>query len=323
MTSKAWLRSNTFHHSKFSDLSALVARKQETHKRISVGIPTLNEEETIGTEVCVIREALMERFPLIDEIAVIDSGSTDATESAALRAGARFYPAATILPQYGDNRGKGENLWKSLEVLEGDIIVWLDADIKNIAPKFVYGLVGPLLMTEGISYVKGFYNRPLRDRDGLRHGGGGRVSEILMRPLLSLYFPELAYIMQPLSGEYAGKRSLLETLSFSIGYGVEIGLLLELYNRIGLAGMAQVDLDMRIHRNRSLHELGQMAFAILQTFFRYAEKSGKLQLQEKLGSELLQFHALGDDYIPYLFTSNEFVRPPICTLAEYRDKGKF
>ncbi|HVP18316.1 MAG TPA: glycosyltransferase, partial [Spirochaetia bacterium] len=168
---------NTFHHSNFRDKAALVDLKARQGRAISLAFPTLNEEATIGKEVLVLKTELVDRFPLLDEIVVIDSGSTDRTRSIAAENGAKVYSSSDILRKYGTYRGKGENLWKSLYVLQGDIIVWVDADISNIAPKFVYGLVGPLLRDQRISYVKAFYERPFRASAELIAAGGGRVTE--------------------------------------------------------------------------------------------------------------------------------------------------
>lgn len=323
VTPDQWLNARTFHHSRYASLDKLAERKKALGCTVSVGIPTLNEQETIGAEVRTIREALLERFGLVDEIVVVDSGSTDRTRGEAVSNGAFFYSAADILPNEPPAKGKGENLWKSLYVMKGDLIVWLDADIKNIAPKFVYGLLGPLLEDEAIGYVKAFYNRPLRTGSQIRPSGGGRVTEILIRPLLSLCYPELAYIMQPLSGEYAGRRSVLENLPFSIGYGVEIGHLLDLYTRHGLSIFAQVDLDLRIHRNRTIQELGRMSFGILQTFLEKAKKQNRLSLLGELGSEMVQFQMAGEAHIPLRTAAQEFQRPPIATLESYREKRNF
>jgi len=323
VTPDEWLKTRTFHHSRFSSLERLAERKKALGYSISVGIPTLNEEETIGAEVRMIREALIERHGLVDEIVVVDSGSTDRTRGEAVSNGAFFFTAADILPHETPAVGKGENLWKSLYVTKGDLVVWLDADIKNIAPKFVYGLLGPLLEDDKIGYVKAFYNRPLRTGTQVRPSGGGRVTEILIRPLLSLCYPELAYIMQPLSGEYAGRRTVLENLPFSIGYGVEIGHLLDLLAQHGLGVFAQVDLDMRIHRNRTIQELGRMSFGILQTFLNKANRQNRLSILRELKPEMIQFQMSGDAYIPLRTVSKDIQRPPIATLDSYREKRNF
>ena len=195
-----WLEANTFHHGQFWDLLKLIELKEKQGLTISLCIPTLNEEQTIGKEIVIFRSELMERYPLIDEFAVIDSGSSDRTREVAASYGADVYLAADILPSVGDKRGKGENLWKAIHQLKGDIICYVDADIKNIHPRFVYGLVAPLIHRQEVHYVKAFYDRPMAYSSGIRPSGGGRVTEILVRPLFSLFFPELTALIQPLSG---------------------------------------------------------------------------------------------------------------------------
>ncbi len=310
---------STFHHADFRDKAALVDQKARQGSRISLAFPTLNEEATIGKEVLVLKTELMDRFPLLDEIAVIDSGSTDRTRSIASDNGARVYSSADILKNYGTHRGKGENLWKSLFVLEGDIIVWVDADISNIAPKFVYGLVGPLLRDERIGYVKAFYERPFRASGELVATGGGRVTEILVRPLFSLFYPELACLVQPLSGEYAGRRSLLEKLPFSVGYGVELGHLVDIYHTEGIEAIAQVNMDRRVHRNQSLQSLGKMSFGILQTFLSRLARYGEGP-KPPAGSELVSVSIAGEvPSVEHAEISSE-ERPPMIEVEEYRKK---
>ena len=188
MSVDSWLKSNTYHHSSFRDLRDLVDEKQRKGLTISLCIPTLNEEKTIGKEIVIFRSELMQLYPLIDEIAVIDSGSTDKTLEVAAGFGADTYLASDILSEIEEKRGKGENLWKAIYQLRGDIIVYIDADIKNIHPRFAYGLLGPLIQRDEVQYVKAFYDRPLASSQGVRPSGGGRVTEILIRPLFSLFF---------------------------------------------------------------------------------------------------------------------------------------
>lgn len=265
-----------FHHSQFADAEALVAAKNG--QRISVCIPTLNEAETIGSILATVRAILVERTPLVDEILVIDSDSEDNTREIAASAGARVFQSSAIAPQTGSHTGKGENLWKALHASTGDIICYLDGDISNFHAGFVTGLIGPLLTDPDIDYVKAYYERPLFQGDSHYSTGGGRVSEILVRPMISTFYPELNPILQPLSGEYAARRSLLETLPFPIGYGVEIAHLIDLAEAGKLARIAQTDLVKRIHRNRADGELGDTAFAILRVILRRLERDGKLTL---------------------------------------------
>ncbi len=310
--------SRTGHSRVYEDKKRLVEIKQEKRLTISLAFPTLNEEATIAKEILVLKTELMDRFPLLDEIAVIDSGSTDRTRDVARQFGAQVFTASDILPAYGNRRGKGENLWKSLYVLRGDIIVWIDADIANIDPKFLYGLVGPLLEDDEVGYVKAYYKRPLRTPSGLA-SGGGRVTEILIRPLFSLFYPELAELVQPLSGEYAGRRRILERLPFSVGYGVEVGHLIDLYHQFGPRVFAQVDMDERIHRNQSIEALSRMSYGILATVLDRLQKYGELSLGTKLGTAHIALD--GSDELKLLATVvSTFERPPMCTIPEYVKK---
>ena len=314
---------NTFHHSEFSNKEELVKLKEKQGVKISLAFPTLNEEKTIGKEILIIKNELMDKYHLLDEIVVIDSDSEDKTREIARQYGAKVYKSSEILPQYGIHRGKGENLWKSLYVLNGDIIVWIDADIHNIHPKFVYGLVGTLLHHPDLSYVKAFYERPITTSKTITKSGGGRVTEILTRPLFSTFYPELASLIQPLSGEYAGRRDILEKLKFSVGYGVEIGHLIDIYEMFGTEILGQVDLDMRIHRNQSLDALSRMAFALLNTTLKRLVKYGKIELLEDIFNEHI---ALGinkeGEHIEKRTLIESFERPPMIEVAEYREKFK-
>jgi len=314
------LLKRTWHHSAFSDIDRLVALKEQKDLSISLAFPTLNEEATIGKEILVIRTELMDRHPLLDEIVVIDSSSQDKTRELALKYGARVVESKNILPNHGTFRGKGENLWKSLYELKGDIIVWVDADIANIAPKFVYGLLGPLLEDDSIGYVKAFYERPIRSPSGISASGGGRVTEILVRPIFSLFYPELARLIQPLSGEYAGRRTLLEKLAFSVGYGVELGHLIDVYHQFGIGALAQVDLDLRIHRNQSTDALGRMAYGILNTFLDRAARYGDARLLHELGNRHIALKLEESDHKVVATEISAVERPPMAEVPEYIQK---
>jgi glucosyl-3-phosphoglycerate synthase len=251
----------TFHHRQF-DVDRLVEAKRG--RRISVCLPARDEEATVGRVVGTIRRELVERRPLVDELLVIDDGSIDNTAAAARAAGAKVVAASSLLTEYdtpGTEGGKGAALWKAVYASRGDIVVFCDADVRNFGPRFVSGLVGPLLLDDGLAFVKGFYDRPL---DG-RPGEGGRVTELVARPLISLLFPQLAGIVQPLAGECAAPREVLEQVPFVEGYGVDLGLVIDVADRFGLHAMAQSDLGVRVHRNRPLEELAPQAMAILQT----------------------------------------------------------
>lgn len=321
-TIDTWLKNNTYHHSDFENLKEMVEEKEKRGLKISLCIPTLNEAKTIGKEVVIFKSELMNRFPLIDEIAVIDSGSQDETLKIAADFGADTYLAADILPGLEDRKGKGENLWKAIYQLEGDIIVYVDADIKNIHPRFVYGLVGPLIYRDEVHYVKAFYDRPLAFSQGIRPSGGGRVTEILTRPLFSIFFPELTAIIQPLSGEYAVRRDVLEQISFPIGYGVETSHLIDVYMKMGLEAFAQTDLDQRVHRNQETRSLGKMSFGILQTFLNRLEHFGLTQQLPEMHKILRQFQVRDSEFEILESHIVEFERPPMITIPEYQKKFK-
>ncbi len=320
MNINEWLKTNTFHHSNFADIGTLVKEKQRQKLVVSLCIPTLNEEATIGKEIIILKSELMNRHPLLDEIAVIDSGSEDRTMEVAASFGADVYLSKEILPELGEKRGKGENLWKAIYQLKGDIIVYIDADIKNIHPRFVYGLVAPLILNPRIKYAKAFYDRPLAFSQGIRPSGGGRVTEILIRPLFSLFFPELTAIIQPLSGEYAVRREVLERIPFPIGYGVETSHLIDVFTLYGLPAFAQTDLDKRVHRNQDTRSLGKMAFRILQTFISRLARVGIIEKMPEMTNILRQFQARDDAFEELLFEIDEEERPPMIEIPAYKKK---
>ncbi len=320
MKNEAWLADRTFHHSRFWDVKRLVEEKERQGLSISLCLPALNEEKTIGQEIVILKAELADRYPLLDEIAVVDSGSTDRTREIAASFGADVYLASDHLREEGEQRGKGENLWKALFLLQGDIIVFVDADIRNIHPRFVYGLVGPLIHDPNVHYVKAFYDRPLAFSGGLRPTGGGRVTEILIRPLFSLFYPELTAILQPLSGEYAGRRSILEQIPFPVGYGVETSLLIDIYERLGLYAFAQTDLDRRIHRNQETIALGRMAFGVLRTFMARLKRRGMVEFHDALPSLMRQFEVSEGTYRQVEYNIEEVERRPIIEVDAYRQK---
>ncbi len=322
MKTQQWLKDNTYHHSDFPSLESLVKEKEKQNLSISLCIPALNEEETIGKEIVLLKSELMTRHSLLDELAVIDSGSTDRTCEVARSFGADVYLSSDILPEEGEKKGKGENLWKAIYELEGDIILYLDADIKNIHPKFAYGLLAPLILRPEVKYVKAFYDRPLILSGGTRPSGGGRVTEILVRPLFSLFFPPLTVFVQPLSGEYAVRREVLEQIAFPVGYGVETSHLIDVLQLYGLEAFAQVDLDQRVHRNQETRALGKMAFGILKTFLQRLRMHGLIDELPETGDVLHQFQSTGTEYEQIEHDLSESVeeRPPMLEIQSYREK---
>lgn len=315
-----WFAENTFHSKEFHNVGELVALKRRQGLRISLGLPTLNEAETIGNIIRIMKRELLERQPLLDEIVVIDSGSTDDTVAIARDLGVPVYLHPEILPQYGSYRGKGEALWKSLYVLQGDIICWIDTDIKNIHPRFVYGLLGPLLRHPRLQYVKGFYRRPIQLGATMQSTGGGRVTELTARPMLNLFYPELSGFLQPLAGEYAGRRQALEAVPFFTGYGVETGLLIDLLQQFGLGALSQVDLKQRIHRNQSLYALTKMAFTIIQVVVKRLEDRHRLQLLAEVNKSMKLVAHDARGYRLEVKELEDFERPPMLAIPEYRQR---
>jgi glucosyl-3-phosphoglycerate synthase len=310
-----WFGKRTFHYSQFEP-AKLRAAKERLGLTVSVCLPTRDEAATVGTIVKSLRKSLLERSRLIDEIVVMDAGSVDDTVTIALAEGARVFREQDVLPEVGPGSGKGEALWKSLHACRGDLICWIDADIRNFQPRFVYGLLGPLLLDPEVLYVKAFYERPIRERNALRSTGGGRVTELVARPLLNLLWPQLAGVVQPLAGEYAGRRVALEQVPFSSGYGVELGLLVDLAERFGLDAIAQVDLERRVHRNQDVQALGRMSFGILQAVFQRLVEEGRAA-PGTYGTTLVQF---SNQLREYHMEPREIVttrRPPIVTVDGY------
>lgn len=313
-----WFAENTFHSSEFDDIRALMTLKERQGLTISLGLPALNEEATVGHVIDTIKRTLMDEVPLLDEIVLIDSDSTDNTVSIAESRGIPVYKHPDILPEMGTVRGKGEALWKSLHVLKGDLIAWIDTDISNIHPRFVYGLLGPLLKRPQVQYVKGYYQRPIKVGDTLQAYGGGRVTELVARPLLNLYYPELSGIIQPLSGEYAGRRSALESVPFFSGYGVETGMLIDLHDRYGLDAIAQTDLEQRVHHNQPLVGLSKMSFAILQVFLSRLERRYNVNLLEYANRSMKLVAHEQDRFALDMVEITDVERPPMNTIPAYR-----
>ena len=283
-------------------VSQLVAAK--AGRRVSVVLPALDEEETVGAIVSAIVPLTHGPDPLVDELVVIDSGSTDRTVEVAAAAGARVVTRTDVVPEFPPLPGKGEVLWRSLAATVGDILCFLDSDLVDFDPHFVPALLGPLLTVPGVELVKGFYRRPLRLESTETDSGGGRVTELLARPLLAALRPQLAGVVQPLGGEYAATRTLLESVPFATGYGVEIGLLLDAYDLLGLDGLAQVNLGVRKHRNRSLRQLGGMARQILAAALRRAGLPDS-------GAPLTQFVQVDGEWVPTTTPVETVERPPM------------
>jgi glucosyl-3-phosphoglycerate synthase len=294
--------------------SRLVDVKGDT--RVSVVLPALNEQETVGAIVSSIRTRLVERHGLVDELVVMDSGSTDGTYDVAVDAGAKVVRREEVLGEFEPLPGKGEVLWRSLAATTGDIMVFVDSDLHDFTPTFVTGLLGPLLTDPSVHLVKATYDRALAHGQTVVPAGGGRVTELVARPMINMHWPELAGFVQPLSGEYAARRELLEQLPFPTGYGVEIGMLVDALRLVGLPALAQVDLSRRKHRNQEIGKLGRMASEILQVAYERLRREGRLAMSPP-ATALTQFERSEEDYVLVTLDMAPAERPPIRTVPEY------
>ncbi|MFF7632263.1 glucosyl-3-phosphoglycerate synthase [Kitasatospora sp. NPDC008050] len=311
--------------------AALLAAKRAAGAAgtVSVVLPALDEESTVGDIVTVIRRELMERLPLVDELVVVDSGSADRTAEVAASAGARVVHRDAILPGLPAVPGKGEVLWRSLLVTDGAIVCFIDADLREFDPAFVSGIIGPLLTDPDLQLVKAMYDRPLETEGAVVPAGGGRVTELVARPLLDLHWPALAGFVQPLGGEYAARRSLLERLHFPTGYGVELGLLVDALELVGLDALAQVDVGVRHHRHQDSQALGRMAATIYRTALERLDRTHRLKAAEDLARPVLtqftrdagspQPSAGGSPiFTPHSYHVTALERPPMIGLPQYR-----
>lgn len=285
----------------------LVRRKRD--QRICVVLPARNEEQTVGEIVHAIRRDLMDGIDLVDEVVVMDSRSTDQTAAVAARAGARVFAVDEVLPALGRRDGKGEAMWKSLAVTDADLLVFLDADLSDFAATWVTALLGPLLSHPEVDLVKAAYDRSLTLGGEHTPTGGGRVTELTARPLLNAHWPDLAGVVQPLAGEYAARRTVLEQVPFVCGYGVEIGLLIDVLRLRGLGALAQVDLGRRVHRNRPDVDLVATASAVVQAAAR------RLPAVASVASTVTRFERSGAGFVPVGVEVPDDERPPYATVV--------
>lgn len=306
---EAWFRDRSLAARDF-DAAAVTAAKNG--RRLSVVLPARDEEATVGAIVTALREHLVEAVPLLDEIVVIDSDSVDDTARVAREAGARVYAQSEILPEWGSVPGKGEALWKSLAVTTGDIVAFIDADLRDFDPSFALGLLAPLVTDPSLGFVKGCYDRPLADGATVLPSGGGRVTELVARPLIDAWWPELAGFVQPLAGEYAATREVLERIPFARGYGVELALLVDVWELVGLDAMAQVDLGTRRHRNSPDVALARMAAQIQRTAWERLVREGRLSTSAEPDHRLTTFTRSGaGTYSPTTTLVETGDRPPM------------
>ncbi|MDP8978839.1 MAG: glucosyl-3-phosphoglycerate synthase [Actinomycetota bacterium] len=307
---RSWFEGRTHRYQHFS-VEGLVARKAETGVTVSVVVPCRNEVGTIAENIEAVA-SLAGEGGLVDELVVLDGSSTDGTAERAAATGVPVYDDSQVLPDFGKSLGKGDALWRGLAVTSGDIVAYCDSDIRKPDPRYVWGLLGPLLDDPGIQLVKGFYDRPFAQD----WTSGGRVTELMARPLLNMFWPELTGIVQPLGGEYAGRRQLFESIPFFTGYGVELGMLLDTVSAVGVDAIAQVDLVERVHTNQPLAALSRMAFAIGQVAARRLTDEGRMRAGSAGRTDYMQFSRLDGRMVPQVCPVEVVERPPLRSLRE-------
>ncbi|RIE06678.1 glucosyl-3-phosphoglycerate synthase [Candidatus Cryosericum terrychapinii] len=309
-TIEPWILKNTFSQDEFADIDRLLQAKRDHHLSISLILPALNEEKTVGQVIDAFKGPLMEERPLLDEIILMDSDSGDNTREIATARDIPVYVHQQVRPDLGTYAGKGEAMWKALFVAKGDILVFVDTDLSNPNPSFVSGLVGPLLLDERLSFIKGFYRRPVRVVNEFVEVGGGRVTELTARPLLNLWYPELGGLFQPLAGTIAARAGILRELHFMTGYGVEIGHIIEYVRKYGIDGLAQSELGEIIHRNQPLEALSKMSFQVLEAFFQFSNGLMAPGMADRMNGVLRQPFLSDTGFTLYQARLGQEVRPP-------------
>jgi glucosyl-3-phosphoglycerate synthase len=325
-----WFDNRSYDYRQFSDLTHMGHRKRELGLSVSAILPCRNVAETIG-EIIEKIHAINERAPLIDQILAIDADSADGSAKLAASKGAEVYSENELLSHYGDAHGKGDAMWRSLSVARGDLVMFIDADTKDFQSQLLYGVLGPILFVDEVRFVKAAYRRPFKSQgQSVEVDGGGRVTELSAKPLFNLFYPELAGFVQPLAGEFVAERNLFCSIPFLTGYAVETGIMIDVFKRVGLGAMAQVDLGTRQNRHQPLRDLSRMSYAVLRAVARRLRQEGRLDQARdpELPEQLFQFsdyqHAVAT---PEGLKLQEYVeelveRPPINELPEV-DPGAY
>lgn len=285
-----WFRSRSYEHTQFYDLGKLGHRKRELGLTVSLVLPCRNVADTVGGIVDEVNR-VNERASLVDEILAVDADSGDGTAEVAAKHGAQVYSENELMPHHGGAHGKGDAMWRALSIVNGDLVMYVDADTKDFKPQFVYGVLGPILEVPQVRYVKAAYRRPFKKGEGTEPDGGGRVTELSTKPLFNLFYPELTGFVQPLAGEFVADREVFRSIPFLTGYAVETGIMIDVLKKVGLGAMAQVDLGTRQNRHQSLRDLSRMSYAVLRAVARRLREDGRLNQARdpRLPEQLFQF----------------------------------
>jgi glucosyl-3-phosphoglycerate synthase len=287
---REWFERRSYSHEEFSDVQKLVRRKRELGLTVSLVLPGRNVADTVGGIVDEVK-TLNQEAPLVEQILVIDADSADGTAEVARSKGAEVYSENELLSHHGGAHGKGDAMWRSLSVARGDLVMFADADTKDFKPQFVYGTLGPILSVPGVRFVKGAFRRPFKSHETVELDGGGRVTELITKPLFNLFYPELTGFVQPLAGEFVADKELFCSIPFLTGYAVETGIMIDVLKKVGLGPMAQVDLGTRQNRHQPLFDLGRMSYSVLRAVARRLRQDGRLQQvrDPSLPESLFQF----------------------------------
>jgi glucosyl-3-phosphoglycerate synthase len=316
-----WFEQRSYRHEEFEDVESLAHRKRGLDLTVSLVLPGRNVADTVGGIIEQITD-LNERTPLVDQILVVDADSADGTAQVAASKGAEVYSENELLSYYGGAHGKGDAMWRSLSVTKGDLVMYADADTRDFKPQFVYGTLGPILTVPGVRFVKAAYRRPFKSHETVELDGGGRVTELITKPLFNLFYPELTGFVQPLAGEFVADKELFSSIPFLTGYAVETGIMIDVLKKVGLEAMAQVDLGTRQNRHQPLFDLGRMSYAVLRAVARRLRQDGRLQQvrDPSLPDSLMQFsqylHAVATPEGPKLREHIEELveRPPMAQI---------
>lgn len=277
---REWFEKRSYSHEEFKDVEKLARRKRELGLTVSLVLPSRNVADTIGgivERINALNEEAPLGTPLVDQTLVVDADSGDGTAEVAAARGAEVYSENELLSHYGGAHGKGDAMWRSLSVARGDLVMFADADTKDFLPQFVYGTLGPVISVRGVRFVKGAFRRPFKSQESLELDGGGRVTELTTKPLFNLFYPELTGFVQPLAGEFVAYKELFSSIPFLTGYAVETGVMIDVYKKVGLGAMAQVDLGTRQNRHQPLFDLGKMSYAVLRAVARRLREDGRLR----------------------------------------------
>src|SRR3954447_4203651 len=271
-----WFERRSYTHEEFRDVKKLARRKRELGLTVSLVLPGRNVADTIGGIIDKTKTLNEEAF-LVDQILVIDADSADGTAEVAATRGAEVYSENELLSHYGGAHGKGDAMWRSLSVARGDLVMFADADTKDFEAQFVYGTLGPILSVPGVRFVKGAFRRPFKSHENVQQDGGGRVTELTTKPLFNLFYPELTGFVQPLAGEFVADKELFSSIPFLTGYAVETGIMIDVFKKVSLGAMAQVDLGTRQNRHQPLFDLGRMSYSALRAVARRLRQDGRLR----------------------------------------------